>query len=57
MSKMNDGLTGLQKVRKACADAGGWGWCDEHKKRADLCEHDDDATLDQVGDEWMGEDW
>lgn len=54
---MNDGLTGLQKVRKACADAGGWGWCDEHKKRADLCEHDDDATLDQVGDEWMGEDW
>lgn len=25
-------LTGLEKVRKACADAAGWDWCDEHHR-------------------------
>lgn len=24
-------MTGPQKVRKACALAAGWGWCDEHQ--------------------------
>jgi hypothetical protein len=30
-------MTGLEKVRKACAVAAGWPWCDEH--RSSRCVH------------------